>query len=158
MDIYRYLQNNFSLITNEKYRNYDLPYNTKKILCDIGLPYEPVNFLKFNIGEIENIITNDGYIIIGNDFGTNICINNRGEIISVDPQKEYPERFINKNLETLVKFIIIFISYEDKIINSDEDKIYYVIHEIEKEFAVVDAQALSNEENWWPLILEQICV
>lgn len=158
MDIYRYLQNNFKLITNGKYKNYDLPYNTKKILCDIGLPVEPVTFIKFNIGEIENIVTDEGYIIIGNDFGTNICINNRGEVVSVDPEKEYPERFINKDLETFLRFIIIFILYRDKIRNSDDDKIYHVIHEIEKEFSVFDVQALSNEENWWPLILEQICI
>lgn len=158
MDIYKYLQNNFRLITNEKYRNYNLPYNTKKILCDIGLPDEPVNFIKFNMEDTENIITDDGYIIIGNDFGTNICINSRGEIVSVDTENEYPERFINKNLETFLRFIIIFISYRDKIINSDDDITYNVIHEIEKEFDVLDIKALSNEENWWPLILEQICI
>lgn len=69
MDIYGYLQQNFKLITREEYRKCNLPDNTKKILCDTGLPDQPLDFIQFNI---------------------------------------------------------------------------------------TDARALSNEENWWPVILEQI--
>lgn len=31
----------------------------KKILCDIGLPNQPLNFLQFDIEEIENIKFNE---------------------------------------------------------------------------------------------------
>ena len=98
MDVYEYLQEKFKLVTREDYRNCDLSNDTKKILCDIGLPYEPINFIQFNIGEIENIKLNEEYVTIGNDFGTNICINHKDELVSVDMENEYPVRFINKNL------------------------------------------------------------
>lgn len=156
MDIYKYLQENFSLNTREDYRKCNLLNTTKKILCDVGLPNQPLNFLQFNIEEIENIKFNEEHIIIGNDFGTNICINSKEEIVSIDSENEYPMRFINKNLETFIEFIITFLSYEDKINNADDDEIMQVIQEIKKEFNIIDIQALSNEENWWSIILEQI--
>ena len=84
MDVYECLQEKFKLITREDQRNCDLSNNTKKILCDIGLPYEPLNFIQFNIEEIEDIKLDKDYIIIGNDFGTNICVNHKDEIVSID--------------------------------------------------------------------------
>ena len=71
------MQDKFRLNKREDYRNCDLSKNTMRILCDIGLPYEPLNFVQFNIREIENIRLNKDYIVIGNDFGTSICINNK---------------------------------------------------------------------------------
>ena len=64
MDVYECLQEKFKLITREDYRNCDLSNNTKKILCDIGLPYEPLNFIQFNIEEIEDIKLDKDYIYI----------------------------------------------------------------------------------------------
>lgn len=154
MDIFKFLQENFKLITREEYRNCDLSNTTKKILCDIGLPKKPLNFLQFNIEEIENIKLEEKYIIIGHDFGTNICINHKDEIVSIDLENEYPIRFINKSLEAFLKFII-FLSYREKI-DDEDDEISRVIQEIRNEFDMIDIQALSNEENWWPIILEQI--
>lgn len=156
MEIYKYLQEKFKLITREGYRNCNLSNNTKKILCDIGLPYEPLNFIQFNIEEIENIKLDEEYIIIGNDFGTNICVNHKDEIVSIDTENEYPIRFINKNLETFLEFTIIFLSYENKINAANDDEINQVIQEIKTEFDMIDIQALSSAENWWSIILEQI--
>ena len=156
MDIYEYIQKNFKLNKNEKYRNCNLSNNTKKILCDIGLPNKPLNFIEFNIEQIENIVVDGGNIIIGNDFGTNICINHKDEIVSIDPENEYPIRFINKNLESFLEFVITFLLYEDKINDVDDDGIHQVVQEIRKKFDMIDIQALSNEENWWSIILEQV--
>jgi len=156
MDEYEYLQKKFKLVTREDYRNCDLSNNTKKILCDIGLPYEPLNFIQFNIGEIENIKLDEEYIIIGNDFGTNICINHKDELISVDKGNEYPIRFINKNLESFLKFVVVFLLQENKINEADDDEINQIMQRIRTEFDIIDSQALSSEENWWSIILEQI--
>ena len=151
-----YLQENYKLITREDYRNCDLSDNTKKILCDVGLPYEPFCFVKFNIEEIENIKLDEEHIIIGNDFDINICINKRNEVVVIDTKNEYPIRFINKNLESFLHFIIIFLSYKDKINEADDDEINQIVQEIRTEFDIIDIQALSNEENWWSTILEEI--
>ena len=156
MDVYKYLQENFKLITREDYRSFDLSNNAKKILCDIGLPYEPLNFIRLNIDEIKNIKLDDEYVIIGNDFGTNICINNKDEIFSIDSKKEYPKRFINKNLESFLKFIVIFLLHKKEIDEADDDEINSIIQKIRTEFNEIDIQALSSAENWWSIILEQI--
>ena len=156
MDVYECLQEKFKLITREDYRNCDLSNNTKKILCDIGLPYEPLNFIQFNIEEIENIKLDEDYIIIGNDFGTNICVNHKDEIVSIDTENEYPIRFINKDLETFLKFIVIILLHENEIDEADDDEINQVMQKVRTEFNIVDIQALSSEENWWSIILEQI--
>ena len=156
MDVYKYLQKKFELITREDYRNCDLSDNTKKILCDIGLPYEPLNFIRLNIGEIENIKLDDEYVTIGNDFGTNICINHKDEIFSVDTGKEYPKRFINRNLESFLKFIVIFLLHENEMDESDDDEISQIVQNIRKKFDEIDIQALNSGENWWSIILEQI--
>lgn len=156
MDVYECLQEKFKLITREDYRNCDLSNNTKKILCDIGLPYEPLNFIQFNIEEIEDIKLDKDYIIIGNDFGTNICVNHKDEIVSIDTENEYPIRFINKDLETFLKFIVILLSHENEIEEADDDEIDQVMQKVRKEFDMTDIRALSSEENWWSIILEQI--
>lgn len=156
MYICKRLQEEFELITREEYRNYNLSNTTKKILCDIGLPSQPLNFIQFNIEEIESIKMDEEHIVIGNDFGTNICINSKDEIVSVDLENEYPIRFINRNLESFLEFIFIFLSYEDRINDADDDEIDQIMKEIRKEFYMIDIKALSNEENWWSIVLEQI--
>ena len=156
MDVYEYLQDKFNLITREDYRNCSLSNNTKKTLCDIGLPHDPFNFIQFNLRQIENVKLDEAYIIIGNDLGTNICVNHRDEIISVDMESEYSIRFINKNLETFLKFIVVILSYENEINEANDDEINQVIQKVRTEFNMIDIQALSSEENWWSIILEQI--
>ena len=120
------------------------------------MPYEPLNFIQFNIEEIENIKLDEDYIIIGNDFGTNICVNHKDEIVSIDTENEYPIRFINKDLETFLKFIVIILLHENEIDEADDDEINQVMQKVRTEFNIVDIQALSSEENWWSIILEQI--
>nr|MBP3282910.1 SUKH-4 family immunity protein [Treponema sp.] len=156
MNIYDFLQNRFKLNTRKDYNNFDLTENTKKILCDIGLPKEPLGFIKFNIDELKTLKHEDDFVIIGTDLGTNICINKNGEIISVDFENEYPTRLINKNLESFLHFIVVFLLHEDEINSADDDTISQIIQKIKAEFEQIDELALNNQENWWPIILEQI--
>lgn len=156
MDINEYLKRNFELTKQEKYRNCDLSDNTKRILCDVGLPEEPIYFIHFNVDQIDDIRLNEKYIVIGNDLGTDIGISLKEEIVSVDPRHVYPTRFINTNLECFIKFIIIYLSYAEKIIDASDEEINNILTDIRKEFDLVDERALHNEENWWSIILEQI--
>ena len=156
MTIYDFLQNRFKLNTRKDYNNFDLTENTKKILCDVGLPKEPLGFIKFNIDELKTLKHEDDFVIIGTDLGTNICINKNDEIISVDFENEYPTRLINKNLESFLHFIVIFLLHEDKINSADDDTISQIIQKIKAEFEQIDELALNNQENWWSIILEQI--
>lgn len=156
MDIYKYFVDKFELFKKEEYRSCDLSDETKKILCDIGLPNKPLSFLEFNIETVENIQLGSEYIVIGNDYGTSICINKQNQIVSIDPEGEYPTRFVNKDLKSLLQFIKVYLSYESKLLDVNDDEVNKIIEEIKKEFGEIDAEALNNEENWWSLILEQV--
>lgn len=74
MDIENIICNEKSLVRNEKYRELVADDFAKKILCDIGLPVNPVYFIHFNINKID-FPSMDNYIVIGDDYGTKICIN-----------------------------------------------------------------------------------
>ena len=41
-------------------------------------------------------------------------------------------------------------------INEAGDEINQIMKKIRTEFDMIDIQALSSEENWWSIILEQI--
>lgn len=155
MNMYEYFERNYELIKREQYRECSLSNETKKILCDIGLPKEPLNFIQFNIDEIE-IELNDRYIVIGNDFGTDICINEKEEIISIDKENEYPIRFVNKSLKDFLECIFIYKQYEQEINNVADDDIESILDEIKMKFEIIDKEVFNNEENWWSIILEQI--
>ncbi len=74
----------------------------------------------------------------------------------LDRENEYPIRFINRSLESFLEFIVIIIKYEDELKESDDDEIIKVMQKIRKEFDEIDIQALSSDENWWSIILEQL--
>lgn len=126
----------------------------RNFLSNMGLTEESLNFIQFNIKEIRKI--DKEHMVIGWDLGTDICVNQNGEIVSVDPAHEYPTRFINKNMESFFQFIAVYLSYKDEITNADEDNMVRIITEIKRKFNKIDIQALSNEENWWSVLLEQL--
>lgn len=148
--------NKHELIRREDYRICDLPDDTKAILCDIGVPKSPTPFIEFNITEIEDIMLGEQYYVIGNDFGTKICVNHQGEVLSIDLEGEYPMRYINSNLSSFLECIAIYLSFEDAMKSSDEEEIGQVIDKLKENFDLIDSSALCSNENWWPVILEQI--
>lgn len=153
--MFDYLKNHFELFTREEYRELDISAESKKILCDIGLPENPLPFLRFDVKAADNLIMND-YVVIGSDFGTNICLNSSDEVISVDPELEYPTRFINTNLTCLLECIIIYLKHEKEIAEADDNNVDRLIADIKSEFTQADPQSLQNDENWWSIILEQV--
>lgn len=153
--MFDYLKNHFELFTREEYRQLNISAESKRILCDIGLPEEPLPFLRFDVRTIDNLIMND-YVVIGSDFGTNICINSSDEVVSVDPELEYPTRFINANLTCFLKCIIIYLKHEKDVTKADDNEIDRLIADIKSEFTQADPHALQSGENWWSIILEQL--
>ena len=129
MNIYEYLEENFDLVIYEKYRE-----------CKNSVD--------------ENLSCN--FTVIGHDYGTDICMDSKGEIISSDPEQELPTRFINKDLKAFLEFLDIFAEYHMRVSEADEEEQIQILEEIKEEFNRVDCRALDNEENWWSVILEQI--
>lgn len=152
MDIENIISNEKSLVRNEKYRELVADDFAKKILCDIGLPVNPVYFIHFNINEID-FPSMDNYIVIGDDYGTKICINIDGKILSVDEKEEYSPRYINKDLKSFLECIY---AYKELIVDCDKEDVEGNLEAIQERFELIDTSALSDDDNWWSIILEQL--
>ena len=153
--MFDYLKKNFELFTRKEYRQLNISAESKMILCDIGLPENPLPFLRFDVRAADSLVMND-YVVIGNDFGTSICINSSDEVVSVDPELEYPTRFINTNLTCLLKCIIIYLKHEKDVTEADDNETDRLIADIKSEFTQADPHAMQSDENWWSIILEQL--
>lgn len=155
MNTIQYLEEHFKLYTQEKYQKYNLSSDTEKILCETGLPQEPVEGVRFHVNQSEKMI--NGNIVIGEDEGTYLCINAQGEIISVDPEGELLTRFVNKDLRAFLDCIVIYLVFQEKALEiEEEEESKQALDEMIEEFNKADERALDNEENWWAVILEQI--
>lgn len=119
MNTFKFLEKNFKLFTQEQYQYYNLSPNNKKILCEIGLPKEPIEGLHFNMDSLEKIKLIDGNIVIGEDEGTYLCVNPYGKIISMNQEngKGLFLRFINKDLKSFLDYIVIYLIYQEKALN-----------------------------------------
>lgn len=129
LNIYEYLEENLYLVIYEKFR-------------------DPKNFVDTDLS--------CGCTVIGNDYGTDICIDSKGEIISLDPDHELPTRFINQNLNSFLEFLNLFAVYYTKIGEAGEEEQLQILEELKEEFNRIDSRALDYEDNWWSVILEQM--
>ena len=59
------------------------------------------------------------------------------------------QQFGNQLLQLLAVLV-------DEVADDDDDEINQVMQKVRTEFNIIDIQALSSEENWWSIILEQI--
>lgn len=141
-------------------RGYLISSNTKNFLLSIGLPGDENDLINFYTNPEFHLAykhLNDRYIVIGDDFGTKICIDEKSdEIFSVDDREELPTRFINSNIEFLLAFLVIYKSHLPLLEDATDDEAVKIVKKMKKVFREIDSKALKNEENWWPLILEQI--
>lgn len=151
---FKFLKDNFELHTQEQYQKYNLSSDTQKILCEIGLPKEPIEGVRFNINSSEKVV--QGNIVIGEDEGSYLCINPHGEIIAIDQEDESLIRFVNKDLRAFLDYIVVYIIFQEKALGIEDEKGMQVLEDMREEFMELDERALDNEENWWAVIIEQI--
>lgn len=154
MNVKEYLYGQEEREVRVEYMKCNISQSTKEYLCKIGLPSRPTHFISFNLNEIKNIYLDNKYIIVGSDYGMALCIDKNEEIVAVDKEHEYPNRFVNSNLECLLRFIMVYLQNEELLARSTDEDISSIIETIKKEFVKIDSKALSNVDNWWEIILE----
>jgi hypothetical protein len=106
-----------------------------------------INF-SINSNHFEKLSHNNGqYIVLGDDYGTKICLKeSSGEIFSIDDQYEYPTRFVNSNIKSLVIFLQIYEYNKAIAIELSDRKVQRkMFQELEPKFLQVDPKALSDE-------------
>lgn len=141
---------------NEKNK---LSKETELFFKKVGTPIDNKFLINFNdsITEYRHEGKENNYVMIGNDFGTSICINIKtDEIFSIDDDNELPVRFINSNIKCLLGCLMVYIKYQPQLIEADDEEVFNIVKEIRESFIKFDLRALENDENWWSVILEQI--
>ncbi len=93
------------------------------------------------------------YSIVGDDYGTTIGLRRNGDVWSVDPERQLPRRFINTSIAHFVLFLGLYEQFENAKETGNREP---YLSELRTQFDESDLFALSNEDNWWSLILEQI--
>ena len=96
-------------------------------------------------------------LVFGDDYGTKICLSLiDGCVYSVDPDNKLPTRFVNSSIESLSKFLHQYSEYLKEIDETDkeEDQIQLLSKWQERCLAIDDA-ALSADDTWWRVVLEQ---
>ena len=146
-------------ITSKVLEGFTIPLETKNILETVGLPInvDSLNVKFYCANLVEKVFyENEKYLIIGDDYGTKICIKqNTGEVYSIDPNNEYTPRFINSNIQCFLQFLIVYINKESELMEIDDKKAKAIMDKMKNEFLSLDGKALECEENWWSVVLEQ---
>lgn len=161
----------YKLFPREEYKNCNLSENEKIILCKEGLPDIPddiLHWLTFNTSS--SIFLSDDiqkefkhkFIIIAHSYELPICIGENNEIVSIDLEFEQPIQYINRNLESFLECVAIYLTYHKDLEaafdldDSHEEERIEIITRMRKEFNNIDRKALNNVENFWSEILEQL--
>ena len=156
-EIMKFWGNSLVALDPQTVENQNLSQETKNLLCTVGIPENHSKIresllITFYEDPFPVEFQQENYLVIGDDYGTKIGIKKTTEeIYSI---KESETRFINSNIEVFLKFLQIYISVEFEKV-SDED-IAELINGVEERFNHLDSKSLEDEENWWPVILEQI--
>jgi len=131
---------------------------TKQWFTSIGVPLQNevlINFYGLDIVQ-EQLLLDESFFIIGDDFGTKIAIsNNENEIYSIDITGELPKRFINSGIKELMKFLGVYIKHLPQLQEVDDDEVEVLLSTLKKAFLDVDPKAMEDEDSWWRVILEQ---
>ena len=152
-------------ISFEVLKDFNLPYQTKHFLEEIGLPQDTsilegvleVNFYFDAKKIIKRNHKGTDYCIIGDDLGSTFCISfNDGAVYSIDFNNESfdPFCFVNSSIWQFVHCIQVFSEFQkiSKAGKSDEKKI---VESMVFKFNDIDPQCLNSNLTWWSIVINQ---
>jgi|UPI00051A66AD hypothetical protein len=146
---------------------FDLTQQTKEILATVGLPMNAEEMKEdpfyIHFYNEPRLAQGGDYIILGDNEGSEIGIYvETGELyfLSADPVS-VQRRFINSDIGKFLMFLKIYLRYRPQLVNAmecedDEEKRSVIVNEIKRQFNQADSKALSDEESYWSVILEQV--
>lgn len=150
-----------------------LMLNESKIfLRDAGLPKEPglditIDFPPERIPTLPEALQHEmelpeslkRYRRIGtDDVGLQICIDEEqlGCVVAINIKK--PKRiFVNSDIPKFAECLLIYreLAKLESTGEFDDDDKTKATDKLEAQFQNIDLQALSDEDNWWPIVIEQ---
>lgn len=112
--------------------------------------YEPL-LLTFHDPEIVN-----GNVVIGSDYGTELRMVDSA-IISVDPTATLPDRFMNSSLDQLAACLETHDKFTRTVDAAGNEKAELLaVDAFVLAIGQIDPVCISDPENWWAFVIEQI--
>jgi hypothetical protein len=139
-----------------------LPASSSTFLQNTGLPQVDEDLFIHFVPQVGGLRprTYQGmqYVVIGNDYGNSVVVRvDDGQIFSVPEEGvDVPVRFVNTDIQSLARFVTIYLQALPHLRIVDDDEASRMVDRLEVQFNEVDPQALSDDENWWAVILEQV--
>jgi hypothetical protein len=136
-----------------------LSIRTLSFLAKLGLPRDAPLLVTFYTGDEflrPLTVAGETYCVVGDDYGTKIGLGRREDVWSVDPKGELPCRFINTSIAHFVLFLGLYEAQIKNVGAPENREPLAIAGGLRAQFDENDLVTLSNEDNWWSLILEQI--
>jgi hypothetical protein len=95
----------------------------------------------------------DGWNVIGNDCAAEFRVDSAGVVFLFDSSGEKPMRFVNSSVKQLASFIEAHREYVHpmRVKLNQQSEIKFLRYRLE----AIDANAFSDDENWWSLVIER---
>ena len=134
----------------------DLPEVYEPVPSDVtaGLPkiYEPLLLTFYAEPQREG-----DWIVIGNDWGTELRVDGAGAVYSLDSDGEKPTRFVNSSVWQLARSIKMHRAFAVEPFSTTSDHTS-AIKAFRDQLANIDPAAFSSAENWWAAVVERMTI
>ncbi|MBO0723910.1 MAG: SUKH-4 family immunity protein [Blastocatellia bacterium] len=140
----------------ENVKHSAIPQTAKAFLITVGLPRSETWSIKFDNGGTLLYLSERRFYKIGSDDDlVPICIDEiSGYIVSIE---DGDLRFINSTIELFCESLVYYHEYRESTKNiPEDDNIYEIIKLTEEKLKATDPSGFSNNNSWWPVIIEQM--
>lgn len=153
--------------SEDKLEEINIDESSKRILGQFGLPNVHNTYaLIFNVGrELSPIIVEgEKYYILGDNVGQDLGIyvvisGSSGEVFQWHSRQGFLV-FMNSTVTSFLLFLHTYSLFidENKSLSEEEfeQKRELLIAMLEDEFNKIDANAIKRQENYWPLIIQEL--
>lgn len=126
----------------------------KTFLMTVGLPRSETWSIKFDNSGIRVFRFDNHFYQIGLDYEIPICIEEDvGCIVAIEHEKP---RLINSSIRLFCESLSYYHEYRETLKKHCENNCEDVIEMTEKKIQNSDPMVFNDNNNWWPVIIEQM--
>jgi hypothetical protein len=145
--------------SKEDLRDVAITESSKLFLTEVGLPRRADWTMRFDeeANRLPRLQNKPNYRQIGVAYVVPICLDERrnGCVVDVEEAIGGPERYINSSVELFGECLVYYQQYR-LVARATEDDVQDVVATTEQRMRKADPRAFRNDEDWWPVIVEQM--
>jgi hypothetical protein len=140
-------------------RDLHIPEASKSFLKDVGLPRQDDWTFRFGPSNLIPTIEGKPHCRrIGYSDTSPIYVDElrNGLVAAGEDSWGGREVLINSNVQAFAECLVHYQRYRQAAIHTPEEEIQHVVTRTQMALAHADSAAFASEENWWPLVVEQM--